>query len=447
MDFEDSMPMDLGSFYFEDPVGENRGSGGDGYGGDGYGYGYDDGLPHLPRLLVADTEDTPLPKLRIPRVEETFGGERYSVGSAVAGGDRADSNGRVEPYTGNDMEGICRAIVKVAGYAGLESPYELRPLISKAIGTGPIAPEKGPIPYECYSGDDDFSRAFAGLSISAYAGPSAMILRLPEHRLVLLACGSEIVLIDPKDQPAPVRAKKTDAGLPSLPMLTGEGALVMRCRNHLEVSEFISTHYKTRPSSAELFRLEDPRLVQVKEGASSEVAESVASLSLQPTNKTPSVTAIEAKIAAVDIVVTGAKEASALSGSKINRLKDLNTADTIGAIREDPVLLPPPAAAVVDEPKNPEGKRERTPPTPPALGSPVRMESDDEGLERPKRAKTPPLAPVTEPARVPVASPTVVKAERRKSAPKSARTSGSSVTAVPTSAAPKKAPATETPTK
>ena len=92
MAFEDSMPMDLGSFYFEDPV-QGHGYGDDhddGY-GDGYGYA---GLPRLPRLIVADTEDNPLPKLRIPRGEETFGGERMSVGSA-APGDRTESDARV----------------------------------------------------------------------------------------------------------------------------------------------------------------------------------------------------------------------------------------------------------------------------------------------------------------------------------------------------------------
>ena len=513
--------MDLGTFVFdadqdlmeEDPM-END---------DRYNYYGSSSSQHrgsLPSLPVFSDARLPmLPAFGAPR-EETFGGEKMMVEQDPITGTAYQTvldevylprSERVQPYYGQDEEGICHAILAVAGYAGITSPLNLRSLVSKAIAGGPLSPDKRQAPIETYRDNEDFSSAYLGLSMSAYAGPSGLVLKLPGRCLALLACGSEIVLIDPRDQPA----KPSPSGLPQL---VGEGALVMRCRDHLEVSVFIRGHYQTKPASAELFLLKDPSTPE----QTKEVTQSVEELSLDA----PSHTVVDALDSALrssamhKVDVTFDSLNSALLGSittkstakepvwpedKAKRLKDLYkpdpdrelkhfsgmvprdtqhvTDDTLTelggivvgdlhrldderkktdndrkaasdwkrseklkelfsgdpnqGIREDPVL---PLQPLVPEPekKNPEGKRERTPPTPPAaMGSPVRMESDDEsGAEKPKRAKTPPL-PVSTPV---TAGPSaVVKAERRKSAPKAVRTSGTTtVTAVPAATAARK---------
>jgi len=509
--FEDSMPMDLGTFVFdadqdlmeEDPM-END---------DRYNYYVSSSSQHggsLPSLPVFSDARLPmLPAFGAPR-EETFGGEKMMVEQDPITGTAYQAvldevylprSERVQPYYGQDEEGICHAILAVAGYAGITSPLNLRILVSNAIAGGPLSPDKRQAPIETYRDNEDFSSAYLGLSMSAYAGPSGLVLKLPGRCLALLACGSEIVLIDPRDQPA----KPSPSGLPQL---VGEGALVMRCRDHLEVSVFIRGHYQTKPASAELFLLKDPATPE----QTKEVTQSVEELSLDA----PSRAVVDALDSALRSSATNKADVtfdslnSALLGSittqvgsvdarssvktpalpeerhKIVKLKDLykndgdNTLRDLGGIvignlqhldderkktdndrkaasdwkrsekvkelfsgdpnqgiREDPVL---PLQPLVPEPekKNPEGKRERTPPTPPAaMGSPVRMESDDEsGAEKPKRAKTPPL-PVSTPV---TAGPSaVVKAERRKSAPKAVRTSGTTtVTAVPAATAARK---------
>jgi hypothetical protein len=492
--FEDSMPMDLGTFVFdgdEDLANESY---------DRLSDFRESGLPSLPDFSEGGGRLPVLPIFgRQPR-EDTFGGEKLAADEHVIAGQHPHSYGlvvtlgddevytpqseRVQPYYGPDEEGICHAILVGAGYAGITSPLNLRKLVSQAIAGGPLSVDKRQTPIERYRDNEDFSSAYVGLSMSAYAGPSGLVLKLPGHCLVLLACGSEIVLIDPRDQPA----KPSPTGLPQL---LGQGALVMRCRDHLEVSGFIRSHYQTKPASAELFLLRDPQT------STKEVTQSVETLSLDPPSR--------AVVDALDTALgssssTGSSDVTfdslnqALLGSLVKdsipaaekrrvdlttlyhvesdegvrtmgglvfkdggekgqgnwqapshtkKLKDLFDSDPTQAIREDPVLKAP-----VSEPekKNPEGKRERTPPTPPAaMGSPVRMESDDEGADKPKRAKTPPLtsgggAAAAAGSAAPLApSAAAVKTERRKSAPKTARTSGTTTVAAVPAAVAKKA--------
>jgi len=538
MAFEDSVPapMDLDSFRFGDHVDEvvyvSDGESGHARGGGGGG-DYDNNLPRFPRL--DDTEFPTLTKLSDRKLDETFGGEKGLDAFAIHVGMPMDTHEdedvvdhRVSSYSGTSLEGICHSIVAEAGFAGLESPLKLRQFVSKAIAAGPLAEEKRLVPTAQYDASGGFARAFVGLSIAAYAQPSALVVNLPDNRhLVLLASGHEMVLIDPREQPVsmsrplttlPVISQGPAHGLPQLPKLDGNnggttggldgtGALVMRCHNHMEISDYILAHYKTHPSYASLYVLKDPQTLAAaaaegisssgKDSGSNEVTKSVEALTLDPAERTPSVAAIQATIAAVDVVVMEApvsetkdetKKPEWQSKPNFKRLSDmyknLETAASIvdakgGVAVSDAIeaeityahtmkrlsdaskngqisisvdgrargAVATPVSAVVPE-KNPEGKRERTPPSPPAMGSPVRMASDDEGAggEKPKRAKTPPLAPVAESIATPVAGAgtgalatptqaaaptTAVKTERRKSAPKTARTSGTSVAAVP----------------
>jgi len=467
-DFEDRMPMDLTSFFYPEPDEEalqQLPSYMDYYPTFATG-GSASGLPNFPTFSAAAAGTGPagLPRLPTRGNDETFGGEiqiagfgnvqpipnEYSIDECTE---------RVTPYLGTDEEGICHAIISIAGYTGLMSPLNLRRYISEAIAMGPVPPDKRLPPLEHYGEGATFASAYLRLSMSAYSGPSALLLKLPGRCLVLLACGDEVVLVDPRDQPA----KPSPTGLPRL---IGDGALVKMCHDNLEMSAFINGAYQTSPASADLFQLKDPQAQATKE-----VTHSVETLTLEQDSL--------AVVAAMDAALKAATEGDAgdagnkawMTQEKAQQLKKFFNDDNPNqGIREDPIIVPgeplaplkrtAPAlkdlyksdsehvlremdgmvprgvsdvAVAAAEDKNKEGKRERTPPTPPAaMGSPVRMESDDEGREQPKRAKTPPLAPVSTPvtsAASPLPAPAVVKAERRKSAPKAARTSGSTTVA------------------
>jgi hypothetical protein len=452
--FENTIPMDLGTFHFdqdEDLQPEDHGvASGGGGGGGGYQVPHNpyhsqertyddlnDMMPVLPRFGAFNSGLPTLPRLH----DETFGGERHAkVAMGTASVSPVSTSPeveayvpvtlRVQPYYGEDDEGICHAILVRAGYAGLLSPTRLRQLVSQAIEGGPLPHSQRQPALERYQDLEDFSRPYTRLSMSAYAGPSGLILKLRPRYLVLLACGSEMILIDPRDQPA----KPSPSGLPQL---MGDGALVMRCRDHLEVAAFIRGHYQTRLASAELFTLTE----QPKETSTKEVTQSVESLTLDAQSDSIVKALDEALlssaqgdtsgiIASLDAALVASAPAVAKGMStekRTDRLRALLNDAGTDAIRENPQPLPGQSTPVPEEEKkNPEGKRERTPPTPPAaMGSPVRMASDDEEDAKPKRAKTPPLKPEITTAAVSSAAPSaVVKAERRKSAPKATRTSG-----------------------
>jgi hypothetical protein len=269
-----------------------------------------------------------------------------------------------------------------------------------------------------------------------------------------------MILIDPRDQPA----KPTPSGLPQL---MGDGALVMRCRDHFEVAAFIRGHYQTRLASADLFNLhEAPATVITASPSTKEVTQSVESLTLDAQSSSIVKALDEALlssahgdttniIASLDAALVASAPAPAkarwLSSDKTNDVKQLFSEGAVTLKEMSGVAVASLPVEEVSPPKNPEGKRERSPPTPPAaIGSPVRMASDDEGAEdaKPKRAKTPPLKPevVTAPvlSSSSAAPSAAVKAERRKSAPKAAaRTSGASTVAVPATSGSGKKPTSE----
>ena len=488
----DILPEDMGSFYY--------GPGSQEDGNDEFvqtGPAHFRSMLPLPRLPRFDDDDAdnqdhgddqqdrgPSALPRLGHVGDTFGGEYGQIDDAipvvhVSSADEGESE-RIDAYYGEDIGGMCHAIVANAGYAALESPAKLRKLVSSAIAQGPIPAESRLVPIERYENEEDFTRAFSAFSISAYAGPSALVLDLPDRSITLLASGSEIIVVDPRDQPG----KPTLSGLPRL---MGDGALVMRCRNHLEVSSFIRSRYRTRPASGQLFLLQPVVAGTTETGA---VTKSVAALSLDPAQamakiaclqrvisddfksssdkqkleelkstttqwkssqkpvklkhvETMSQEPAQAMIQAIGQVFTTTRTA-ALAESTGTLLKN-PTSEWKGKVKADelkklyqgaedqPIVDAlsgvAPVSTGVEEEKNKEGKRERSPTSvkPTALGSPLRMDSDEEeaaGAEKPKRAKTPPLAVAAGVQTTTIATP-AVKAERRKSAPKSAaRTSG-----------------------
>jgi hypothetical protein len=476
--FEDGVPvaaMDLDTFFFQQQMGDRDGEYADGTtmsvvvdddddDNDRNRDIWDDGseargqsrtLPRLPTLpMLSRQKPTPAPR------EDTFGGEFGDPCDPRTWSTATDEvwEERVQAYRGTDDEGVCHAIVAQAGYAVLASPMSLRRLVSRAIEGGPLPETKRLVPVESYNDNEDFAPAYMRLSFGCYAGPCALILKLPGHCLVLLASQTGIVLIDPRDQPA----KPSPSGLPQL---KGKGALVMTCHDFIEMSLFIRKTYQTKPSSASLFSLKKPKPALTEQ--TTEVTQHVESLSLDPSSvsivdamdealrssgagNTAGVTASLDALLKTTTVSSAAPNVGAdwKNATKMEKLQELFASDQEATPVAKNASSSPVLAPAKDEERNKEGKRERTPPTPPAaMGSPVRMESDDELVEnadKPKRAKTPPLvpAPGAPTARTsgsaPAPSPSpVVKAERRKSAPKAARTSGVTVVAaVPAAAAP-----------
>jgi hypothetical protein len=265
---------------------------------------------------------------------------------------------RVEAYYGNDQIGTSHAVLG-ACFKALETPAQLRQLVGDAIAAGPVSTAQRPKPAEEYGHEEgSIRRAFTLFSMAAMGEPTGMILSMPKRILTLVAHGSQVFLVDHQEQPS-ARGK--------IPVLGGEGALVMTSPNVFAAEEYIKSHYDVGTFVAQIFQ--KPGSVLVVE--ETPVDKPISRLSLE------------------NVVVVEVNE----QGKRART---------------------PPLAEVISSSQGA------------ALGSP-RAENTE---AQPKRAKTPPQAPVALAMTDSTTTPVTAKAEKRKSVPVSSRKSASAAAPV-----------------
>jgi hypothetical protein len=181
---------------------------------------------------------------------------------------------RVEAYYGDDDVGVAHAALG-ACFKALDTPVQVRQLVNEALGAGPIPPEQRRQPDEEYRTDEGIRRAFTLFSMSIMGEPTGMILRLPHRILTLAAHGSQIFLVDHREQPSPPEAGQ-------LPVLGGSGALVMSSRDVFEVERFVRARYELLPFTAEIYLAPAAATTTTATATTTPVDGPISKLSLEP---------------------------------------------------------------------------------------------------------------------------------------------------------------------